>query len=323
MIISASRRTDIPAFYSEWFMNRVREGFLCTRNPFNAHQIHRVPLLPEDVETIIFWTRNPKPILPHLAELKALGHNFCFLFTITGYPRSLEKKVPRPQDAIETFRDLSRKIGPEKVVWRYDPVLISSLVTLEDHKRIFGKIASALAGHTNRVIISFADIYKKVKSNLDKFAKTNNVAISDLTKDMESLLEISLFFANTANAYGMQIQSCAEEIDLDAVGIRHGKCIDDIWLNQIFQIKFPHAKDKGQRDECGCIKSTDIGMYNTCLHGCEYCYATYSETSVSKNVLKHDPRSPFLIGPADDQNSSHLQSKEKQQLDLFGKGRHE
>lgn len=318
MIISASRRTDIPAFYREWFMNRVREGFLCTRNPFNAHQVQRVSLSPNDVEAIVFWTRNPKPLMPYLAELKGMGHNCCFLFTITGYPRSLEKKVPRPQDAIEIFINLSKQIGPEKVIWRYDPVLISSLVTLEDHKRIFGKIASALTGHTNRVIISFADIYKKVKSNLDKFAKVNNVVISDLTKDMESLLELSHYFAKTAEASGMQIQSCAEEIDLDAAGISHGKCIDDEWLNQIFRVRFPHAKDKGQRDECGCIKSTDIGMYNTCLHGCEYCYATYSEASVSKNMLKHDPHSPFLIGPADNQCPSPSHAEEKQQLDLFG-----
>lgn len=317
MIISASRRTDIPAFYSEWVMSRIREGFLCTRNPFNAHQIQRVSLLPKDVEVIVFWTRNPKPIMPYVSELQGMGHNCCFLFTITGYPRALEKKVPRPQDAIEIFIKLSEQIGPEKVVWRYDPVLISSLVTLEDHKRIFGKIASALAGHTSRVIISFADIYKKVKSNLDKFAKSNKVAISDLTKDMESLLELSLYFANTANAHGMQIQSCAEEIDLDTVGIRHGKCIDDIWLNQIFRIRFPHAKDKGQRDGCGCIKSTDIGMYNTCLHGCEYCYATYSEASVNNNMLKHDPNSPFLIGPSDNQNSSSPNPEKKSQLELF------
>lgn len=317
MIISASRRTDIPAFFSTWFMNRIREGFLCTRNPFNAHQIQRVSLSPADVEAIVFWTRNPKPLMPHLAELKNLGHDCCYLFTITGYPRVLEKKVPRPQDAIEIFIALSKQIGPEKVVWRYDPVLVSSLVTIEDHKRIFGKIASALGGHTNRVIISFADIYKKVKSNLDKFAKANSVVISDLTKDMESLLEISRFFAKTAEASGMQIQSCAEEIDLDAVGIRHGKCIDDVWLNKIFRIRVPHAKDKGQRDECGCIKSTDIGMYNTCQHGCEYCYANYSEKSVRSNMLKHDPQSPFLVGPADDQNTYPAKPKKKQQLELF------
>jgi len=316
MIISASRRTDIPAFYSEWLMHRMREGFLCTRNPFNAHQIQKVSLSPTDVEAIVFWTRNPKPLFPHLAELKDIGHNCCFLFTITGYPRALEKKVPRPQDAIEIFINLSKQIGPEKIIWRYDPVLISSLVTLEDHKRIFRKIASALTGHTNRVIISFADIYKKVKSNLDNFAKATNVVITDLTKDMDSLLEISLFFAKTAQACGMQIQTCAEGIDLDTVGIRHGKCIDDEWLNHIFRISFSHAKDKGQRDECGCIKSTDIGMYNTCMHGCEYCYATYSETSVNKNVLKHDPHSPFLIGPGELLKDGPVKN-EIQQMELF------
>ncbi len=317
MIISASRRTDIPAFYSEWFINRIRAGLLCTRNPFNAHQIKKVSLSPKDVEVIVFWTRNPQPLMLHLAELQNMGHNSCFLFTITGYPRAFEKKVPRPHDAIEIFKNLSEQIGPEKVVWRYDPILISSLVALEDHKRIFGKIASALAGHTHRVIVSFADIYKKVKSNLDKFAKSNNVAISDLTKDMESLLELSHYFAKTAEASGMQIQSCAEEIDLDSVGISHGKCIDDVWLNQIFNLRFPNGKDKGQRDQCGCIKSTDIGMYNTCLHGCEYCYATYSDVIVSKNFLKHDQHSPFLIGPAENQDTPTTHAKENSQMNLF------
>lgn len=317
MIISASRRTDIPAFYSTWFMNRIREGFLCTRNPFNAHQIQRVSLSPADVKAIVFWTRNPKQLMPHLSELKDLGHNYCFLFTITGYPRALEKKVPRPQDAIDTFINLSKQIGSEKVAWRYDPVLISSLVTLDDHKRIFRKIASSLGGHTNRVIISFADIYKKVKSNLDKFAKDNSVVISDISKDMDSLLEISHYFAKTADECGMNIQSCAEKFDLDAVGIKHGKCIDEVWLHNIFKMSFTHAKDKGQRDECGCVKSIDVGTYNTCLHGCEYCYATYSESSVNKNVLKHDPNSQFLIGSAACLDNSPPQLNNKQQLELF------
>lgn len=285
-------------------MNRLREGFLCTRNPFNARQVRRVSLLPQDVEAIVFWTRNPEPILPCLAQLEQLGHTCCFLFTITGYPRLLEKRVPSPQAAIETFIKLSARIGPDKVVWRYDPVLISSLVSVAEQKRLFGKIAAALAGQTNRVIISFADLYPKVRSNLDRFAAANQVVISDLTKDPEALLELSLHFANTANAHGMEIQSCAEKLDLDGAGIRHGKCLDADWLERFLRISLPHTKDKGQRDECGCLKSTDIGMYNTCLHGCEYCYATYSEASVKRNILKHDPHSPFLIGPADQQSSS-------------------
>jgi hypothetical protein len=165
MIISASRRTDIPAFFSDWFMNRVREEYLFVRNPYNAKQIKRVSLSPDSVEAIVFWTRNPDKLIPHLAELDSRGHRYYFQYTITGFPRALERSVPRPQVAIETFLRLSDLIGPEKVIWRFDPILISSLVDTAEHERIFAKIASALQGRAKRVVVSFADMYSKVNRN--------------------------------------------------------------------------------------------------------------------------------------------------------------
>lgn len=293
MIISASRRTDIPAFYSDWFINRMRAGFLLTRNPFNTNQIKRVSLKPEDVEVIVFWTRNPLKLMPFLPEMDAQGYRYYFQYTITGYPREVEKSVPKPHRAIETFIDLSRQIGQNKVVWRYDPILLSNLLTVEEHKRLFSKIAGMLAGHTNRVVISFADFYKKTEKNLKQ---VDGLICSDITQKQEQLFELSAYMANVAAVHDMDIKSCAEAVDIASAGVLHGKCIDDALIKDVFGLSLDRKKDSGQREECGCIKSIDIGVYNTCLHGCSYCYATFSHDTVIKNQRKHDPSSPFLLG---------------------------
>ncbi|EGQ9189875.1 DUF1848 domain-containing protein, partial [Vibrio cholerae] len=157
MIISASRRTDIPAFYTPWFMNRIRDQFLLTRNPFNANQIRRVSLAPEDVDLFVFWTRNPTMLMTHLDDLDYIGYKYYFQYTITGYPKQLEVNVPRPHRAIDTFCKLSDRIGAEKVIWRYDPILLSNVVDIHEHQRLFEKIARMLEGRTKKVIISFSD----------------------------------------------------------------------------------------------------------------------------------------------------------------------
>jgi len=301
MIISASRRTDIPAFYTPWFINRVREGFLLTRNPFNANQISRVSLKPNDVDVIVFWTRNPSKLMMHLSELDDAGYKYYFQYTITGYPRNLEAAVPKPYTAIETFIKLSEIIGQDRVVWRYDPILISNQVDINEHKRLFSKIASLLSGRTKRVVISFSDFYKKTEKNLKS---VSGLMYSDITKDIDSLLELSKFMADIALKNGMEIKSCAEHVDISSVGIPNGKCIDDELIKDVFGLELSGRKDKGQREECGCIKSVDIGMYNTCLHECSYCYATFNKNSVISNRKKHDVNSPFLIGGVEgiDQN---------------------
>jgi hypothetical protein len=185
MIISASRRTDIPAFYHEWFMNRIRAGFLLTRNPFNYHQIGRVSLLPEDVDAIVFWTRNPSQLFGDLDELTERGFRYYFQYTITGYPRILESHTLNPYKALSVFKRLSDKIGKEKVIWRYDPILLSNILPIDEHLRLFEKIATELSGYTNRVVISFADLYEKVTRNLGKVEELNYQDIC-LNKNMIS-----------------------------------------------------------------------------------------------------------------------------------------
>ncbi len=201
--------------------------------------------------------------------------------------------MPKPQAAIDTFSQLSNLIGKDKVVWRYDPILLSNLVDVAEHKRLFSKIASLLAGKTERVVISFSDFYKKTESNLNAI---DGLVYSDITKNTEQLLELAKFMSDVANGYGMTLSSCAEHIDLSPVGIGHGKCIDDNLIKEVFGLSLDHKKDKGQREDCQCIKSIDIGMYNTCLHECSYCYATFNKKIVIGNKRKHDENSPFLIG---------------------------
>ncbi|TNI50215.1 DUF1848 domain-containing protein [Aeromonas veronii] len=303
MIISASRRTDIPAFYTPWFMNRVRAGFLLTRNPFNAHQIKRVSLHPNEVDAIVFWTRNPLMLMMHLDELDNIGHKYYFQYTITGYPSILENNVPKPHRAIKTFCELSDKIGYKKVIWRYDPILLSNLVDINEHKRLFYKIASMLAGKTEKVVISFSDMYKKTERNLNAI---EGLAYNDILNHKGALYELSEFMSHTASCFGMKIETCAEDIDISNFNIPHGKCIDDILIRNISNKNIDAKKDSTQREACGCIKSIDIGAYNTCLHGCSYCYATYNQNAVIRNKQQHDPNSPFLIGGIDGVNEMYL-----------------
>ncbi|WP_019614438.1 DUF1848 domain-containing protein [Psychromonas ossibalaenae] len=297
MIISASRRTDIPALYHRWFMNRIHAGFLLSRNPYNARQIKRVSLLAEDIDAVIFWTRNAGPIIKHLPELDALNYNYYFQYTLTAYPKILERHLPNPYTAVKTFIKLSDLIGKERVIWRYDPILLSTVTPVNEHKRLFSKIAQMLAGKTKKVVISFADIYQKTERNLNAL---NGLEYFDILAEKEALQELCLFMANTAAHYGMQISTCAEEISLEKYGVYKGKCIDEQVLNKLFDLQLSAAKDTNQRLQCGCIKSIDIGQYNTCSHGCVYCYAVDSAERVKSNQLKHDPDSPFLLGGIDD-----------------------
>ncbi|WP_028862590.1 DUF1848 domain-containing protein [Psychromonas aquimarina] len=296
MIISASRRTDIPAFYHRWFMNRIRDGFLLTRNPYNANQIKRVSLLPSDVDAIVFWTRNPEKLIKHLPELDRLNYKYYFQYTITGYSKPIEKHLPSPYKAIKTFTELSDLIGKDKVIWRYDPILLSNVTSLNEHKRLFNKIAQMLSGKTEKVVISFADLYQKTERNLNA---VTDLEYYDILTKTDELKDLSRYMEEVAAKNGMEISTCAEDLNLESIGIKKGKCIDEKLLKELFNLDFSSVKDPGQREACGCIKSIDIGQYNTCLHGCSYCYATFSENMVKKNQLNHDPESPFLVGNAD------------------------
>jgi len=286
MILSVSRRTDIPAFYSEWFYNRVKEGFVYVRNPMNIHQISKVPINPQVVDCIVFWTKNPKAMLPRLDEIK--DYQYYFQFTINPYNQELEVKVPKKDNVINTFIEISKKIGSNRIIWRYDPILLTDIIDINYHVKYFEELAKRLEGYTEHCTISFIDFYDKTERNL------RNTTVRKLI-DCE-MFQISDKLLPIANKYGMCIQTCSEKIDLESHGIGHGKCIDDKIVEELLGCNIKISKDKNQRKECGCVQSVDIGEYNTCGHNCSYCYASFNSEIVFKNRLKHDPKSPLLIG---------------------------
>jgi len=287
MIISASRRTDIPAFYSEWFFNRLREGYVLTRNPMNYHQISRVSLLPEAVDAIVFWTKNPTPMLPRLGELEK--YPYYVQFTLTSYGPEIETGLPsKNQVIISTFQTLSKEIGRERVVWRYDPIFFSDRYSMEYHCKYFKVLASKLSPYTEKCTVSFLDLYRNTERNLKPFG-----FVPDDLKMQEELLER---FAEIAKECGIDIGTCAEPHDFDHLGVGHARCIDQERIERISGTKLKVGRDRNQRAACGCVSSVDIGMYNTCLNGCRYCYANYQESMIQRNFRSHDPKSPLLFG---------------------------
>jgi len=288
MILSVSRRTDIPAFYCDWFFDRLKEGFVYVRNPMNFHRVSKISLSKDVVECIVFWTKDPSKIVEKLDQLDGLGYRYYFQITINGYPKEIEKSVPDLESAMDSFINLSRKMGKEKAIWRYDPVILSETLSIDYHVERFGSIAKKLHSYTERCVFSFLDIYSRTRKRLV------DVGLKEISKeDMEIIAEK---FSIIARQYNLELVTCSEEINLENYGIRHGKCIDDELFMKIFKIPLDVKKDKTQRKECGCVKSIDIGAYNTCSHECQYCYANFNEGLKNKNILMHDPNSPFLFG---------------------------
>ncbi|NFF79482.1 DUF1848 domain-containing protein [Clostridium sporogenes] len=286
MILSVSRRTDIPAFYSEWFFNRIKEGVVLVRNPFNAKQISRINLSPKVIDCIVFWTKNPKEMIKRLDEIKE--YNYYFQFTLSSYDKNLEKNVPEKKYLINTFIELSQKIGKDKVIWRYDPIILTDKFTKEYHYKWFDYLAKRLSPYTNKCVISFLDLYKKTERNLKK------INILPLNKD--DMIDLADKFSKIASKYNLIIETCSEEIELSKFNINHGKCIDDKLISHITGEKLSIDKDPNQRETCACVKSIDIGAYNTCNHDCLYCYANFNREIVKKNMLKHNQKSPLLFG---------------------------
>lgn len=311
MILSVSRRTDIPNYYSEWFFNRLKEGFLYVRNPMNFHQISEIKISPDVVDCIVFWTKNPLPMMERLDELEA--YNYYFQFTLTGYGNDVERNLPNKKTSvIPIFQELSNRIGKEKVVWRYDPIIFSNRYNAKYHLKAFRSIAEALSGYTEKCVISFLDIYPKNKKNMD------NLLSYDLS-DSE-LRGFAKELSNIAKENHIKIGSCAEKIDLDEYGIIHNSCIDKELIEKIIGCKLKINKDKNQRIECGCVESVEVGTYNTCKNGCVYCYANYSAKSVESNFQKYDPLSPLLCGhiEKDDKISTRkVVSLKETQISIF------
>lgn len=286
MILSVSRRTDIPAFYSKWFFNRIKDGFVYVRNPMNIHQVSRIELNPELIDCIVFWSKNPKPMLPHLDLLK--DFMYYFQFTVNPYDIRLEQNVPTKSSIIDTFKELSDEIGPERVIWRYDPIILTDTITMDYHIKYFNELANRLQGKTKTCVISFVDFYKKTERNL------KDTIIREMTQN--EMLILAGRLAEIASTYNMNIQSCAEAIELESVGIHHGHCIDNVLIEDLLGVRLVVGKDKNQRPECGCVQSIDIGEYNTCSHMCKYCYANFNKEKVQEKSHHHNPDSPLLIG---------------------------
>ena len=242
MIISASRRTDIPSFYTDWFLNRIQEKQVWVRNPMNAHQISRIDLSPEVVDGIVFWTKNPKPMLKRLKELKEYA--YYFQYTINPYGREIEEHLPPLKERMESFKILSEMIGKERVIWRYDPVIINNTYTAQYHLDQFSYMAEVLAPYTKKCVFSYLDFYTKMKNKM----KQMGIRPAD-REEKEYLAEA---FSKTASRYGIVLETCAEDIDLEKYGIAHGRCIDDRLLSRIIDCPLKVEKDKNQRLECGC-----------------------------------------------------------------------
>lgn len=299
MIISASRRTDIPSYYSDWFMNRIREGYVLVRNPMRYHQVSNISLSPEAVDGIVFWTKNPLPILDKLNPLH--DYTYYFQFTITPYGTDIEPHLPSKSELIiPAFQRLSDQIGPERVIWRYDPILLNEKYSISYHLRAFERFAQRLCGYTSQCTISFIDHYRKNAHSLAK------LGLEDIST--EKMLVLGRSLAEIAHHYGYRIDTCAEKVDLEQFGVGHARCVDDRLLGKLRaqdrrQGRNPslrYAKDKNQRLECGCVASVDIGVYNSCQNGCKYCYANFSDYSVRKDTLRHNPDAPLLLGEIED-----------------------
>jgi len=285
MIVSVSRRTDVPALYSDWLFNRIRAGWAEARNPRTKAAI-RVSLLQEDVDGIVFWTKNPAPMLERLHELKAYA--YYFQFTLTPYGSDVEPNVLDKMEAvIPTFKALSEAVGADRVIWRCDPIMVSPKYSLEYHVRAFAKIAKELHQHTQKVIISFIDQqYHSVGARLKHL---NPVEITEYLQ-----FSIALQLAPIAKDRGMQIETCAETTDLSQFGIGHARCVDKDLFERMLNRPLNVGKDRGQRSYCGCATSIDIGTYNTCTNGCLYCYANTSARTVERNRGRYDPMLPHL-----------------------------
>ena len=317
VIVSASRSTDIPAFYSEWFIDRLKKGYLKWKNPFNGVPLH---VSFNKTRLIVFWSKNPKPIIKHLDYLDDNNINYYFQYTLNDYTKEhLEGNVPNLESRIDTFMQLSEKIGKDKVIWRFDPYILTDTTGVDELLKRTEYIGNRLKNYTNKLVFSYADIksYKKVQNNLRKDS------IPYLEFNDRTMNELALGLKELNKNWGFEIGTCAEKIDLNKYSIIHNKCIDDDLMIKLFlndkllmdflgvKVEQPtifdpnqkitktrNLKDKGQRQACGCIMSKDIGQYNTCPHECVYCYANTSKEIAIKNYKAHkmNPNSETIIG---------------------------
>ena len=328
VIVSASRSTDIPAFYSDWFLHRLQVGYSIWTNPFNGVRSY---VSYKNTKFIVFWSKNPRPLLKHLDTLKSMGIECYIQYTLNDYDEEkLEKFVPKVAHRIETFKMLVDKLGKGRVIWRFDPLLLTDTITVDSLLKKVENIGDQLMGYTEKLVFSFADIegYVKVKKNLN----SNGINYRNFTE--QEMLEFAQRLAKLNEKWGYVLATCGEKVDLNQFGIEHNHCVDDrlivrfgyksaelmkflgaeIRQPEIFSLEpqgeivtldnglqaiiKSNNKDKGQRLFCGCMKSKDIGQYNTCPHMCEYCYANTSKESALANYQTHqnNPHAETIIG---------------------------
>lgn len=329
VIISASRSTDIPAFFAKWFFNRLAKGYCVWYNPFNQQPMY---ISFSKCKVVVFWTKNPEQIISFLPELDRRGMHYYFQVTLNDYMKEgFEPNVPPVEKRIETFKKLSQLIGKEKVIWRFDPLIITPTIGPRELLKRIWKLGNQLKGYTDKLVFSFVDVkaYRKVQNNLVKetmlFTKEDVEKAEANHAQRIEIVEGLLKIRNAWHQEGWDIEmaTCAEDINLEKYGIEHNRCIDGELMKRIFAddeelvyylhtLKWPerdifgqlppipekkkNVKDVGQRKICGCMVSKDIGMYNTCRHFCVYCYANTSKESVMKNASKYNEDSESIIG---------------------------
>ncbi|MBD5095694.1 MAG: DUF1848 domain-containing protein [Lachnospiraceae bacterium] len=308
MIINTGMRTDIPAFYAEWFIKRIREGYVYTRNPYNNTQVTKYRLTPEVVDVLAFCTKNPAPMLPYMEELKKYGQ--YWFVTITPYGADLEPNVPPKEQVMEDFLKLSRIVGADSMGWRYDPIIITDKYTVERHISDFSMMAEKLAGYTHTCVISFIDLYKKVRRN---FSEAKEVAHADK-------MALGKEFIRICKKYDMVVKPCAEGDELARYGADCSGCMTKHTFEKAIHCRLDVPNIKSQRSECACLLGKDIGQYDTCGHLCRYCYANVNSDAVRRNMKLHNPQSPFLVGELREDDVIHevnQSSWRNEQINLF------
>ena len=285
MIINTGNRTDIPAYYSDWFYNRIKEGFVYTRNPYYQSQVLKYQLNPNVIDILCFCSKNPQPMLSRLSLIKQY-QQFWFI-TITPYGKDIEPNVPDKQAVMDSFIELSKNVGLRSISWRYDPIFINDKYTLEFHLQAFENMAHYLSGYVNNCVISFIDLYEKTKRNFPE--------VKEVTKDQQQI--IAQEFVKIGNKYGIKIRTCLEDRGLKQYGVDVQGCMTKEILERTLSLQLVLPSNyQSKRAGCNCLLGNDIGMYNTCGHGCLYCYANYDKQTVVDNMKLHNPISPLLIG---------------------------
>lgn len=284
MILNTGLRTDIPGFFSEWFYNRIDEGFVYVRNPYAKNHIYSYKLDPELIDCIIFTTKNPRPMFRNLEKIDKF--NQYWHITITPYGKEIEPNVPPVDEVIDSFKFLSERLGKEKVTLRYDPIFISEKYSLEKHIESFDYILDSLSDYTTEAIISFIDLYEKTKRNFPN--------AKEVTQDER--LRIGEEFAKIGEKYNIKVKTCVEGTELERFGIDSSGCMTKEVIEKAINKNLNIPKQKARNGECYCLLNNDIGEYNTCDHGCLYCYANSNKRLVKRNLKLHDPKSPLLIG---------------------------